>query len=188
VRSLAALAAATVIGCSGGDRSSATADTAVTQSTPPPVDTTSIGGVAIGDSSAVDSAAATGPTVVLTADSIAGASLFQGKGKCLACHGRAGSGLQGLGANLQDAEWLHGDGSFAFIVRTIRDGVARPAAAPIVMPASATALTPEEIHRIAAYVYTLSHPGSAVIDTTRITVDTGAVTKPDPPVPLTTEH
>ena len=176
MRSLAALATATFIACSGGDRASETADSAVVQSKSPPVDTASIGGVAIDDSSAVDSAAATGPTFVLISDSVAGASLFRRQGKCLACHGPAGSGLQGLGANLQDAEWLHGDGSFAFLVRTIRDGIARPAVGQIAMPASATTLTPEEIHRIAAYVYTLSHPGSAVIDTTRIPVDTPRVT------------
>jgi hypothetical protein len=41
------------------------------------------------------------------------------------------------------------------------------------MPASGTTLSPEEIYRIAAYVYSLSHPGSAVADTTFVPVDTG---------------
>ena len=162
------MVAITLAACGGGDRSAATADTAVVQSKAPPIDTSSIGGVAVDTSHSADSVTAAGPTLVLIADSVAGEVIFRRQGKCLACHGPAGAGLQGLGANLQDDEWLHGDGSFAFIARTIRDGIARPAVAPIAMPASATTLTAEEIHRVAAYVYTLSHPGSAVLDTVRI--------------------
>jgi mono/diheme cytochrome c family protein len=177
---LSALVAAAVIACTSGDRAGATVDTAVIQSKAPPTDSSVGGSIAVdsADSAATADSLATptGPTFVLLADSAAGETLFRRSGKCLACHGPTGGGLQGLGADLRDADWLHGDGSLAFVQRTIRDGIARPAVSPIAMPASASTLTPEEIYRIAAYVYTLSHPGSAVADTTGIVpVDTGAM-------------
>jgi mono/diheme cytochrome c family protein len=165
--------------CGGDAREGLTADSAVL----PMPDTTGMGGIdsstlhvdSLSDSSQVDSTqsdtAGARPTLVLLADSAAGDVLYRRKGKCLSCHGLNGKGLDGLGPNLQDAEWLHGDGSIAFVERTIVEGVARPKASPTVMPAFATTLAPDEIYRIAAYVYTLSHPNSAVADTTRPTID-----------------
>jgi mono/diheme cytochrome c family protein len=126
------------------------------------------------------------PALVLIADSAEGDVLYRRKGKCLSCHGLDGKGLDGLGPSLQDTVWLHGDGSLPFIHRVIVEGIPRPKVAPAVMPAFGTTLTPEEIHRIAAYVFTLSHPGAAVADTTRIPTDTvrpepGAIPPPPPP-------
>jgi mono/diheme cytochrome c family protein len=187
VRPARALVAATLVACGGGDRDAATVDTAVVQSKTPYIDSAALRGdtALASDSAGADSLAGPpGPTLVLLADSAAGAGLFRVKGKCLACHGAAGMGLSGLGPNLRDEEWLHGDGSFEFILRTITNGIARPAVAPIVMPAAGETLTPEETYRVAAYVYTLSHPGAAVADTaTRI--DTAAVidTSRMPPPP-----
>ena len=196
----AALCLFIAAGCGGGDRQGLTADSAVLQSGGGTSDTAQrpIGvGADSGATAAltVDSIALHNPTIVLAADSVSGDELFRRKGKCLSCHGFAGRGLVGLGPNLQDSVWLHGDGSFGFIRRTIMDGIARPKESTLGMPAFgrpvgadasvlSTTLAPEEIYRIAAYVYTLSHPGAAVADTTTVLPDSGAV-PPDsvPPVP-----
>ena len=179
VRAPAALLLVAAVACGGGgDRAGMTADSAVLQSRDSiePIgsgDTLIVTGDSVpGDSTEIEGGALASPTFVLLADSALGDVLYRRKGKCLSCHGLDGKGLEGLGANLQDTTWLHGDGSIAFIQRTITEGVARPLVAPIAMPALATTLTPDEVYRIAAYVYTLSHPGSAVADTTQLPVDT----------------
>jgi cbb3-type cytochrome c oxidase subunit III len=180
-----AIVVALAIACGGDERQGLTADSAVLQYrdsvNPAAYDPGTRVDSLTGDSTQVDSAAIAGPTFVLLADSAEGDVLYRRKGKCLSCHGLSGKGLEGLGPNLQDTEWLHGDGSIAFIQRTIVEGIARPKVSPTVMPALASILTPEEIFRIAAYVYTLSHPGSAVADTTRLPVDTLPVTDTIPP-------
>ena len=189
MRSVAGIMLAAALACGGDAREGLTADSAVVQNrdssaVPNPdssvatVDSTGL------DSTHVDSAALVAPTVVLLADSAAGDVLYRRKGKCLSCHGLDGKGLDGLGPNLKDDQWLHGDGSIPFIQRMIIEGVARPTASPVVMPAFATTLTPEEVYRIAAYAYTLSHPGAAVADTTRIPIDTiPPIDTPPPPPP-----
>jgi mono/diheme cytochrome c family protein len=120
----------------------------------------------------------TGPVTsfVLIADSVAGDRLYRGAGKCITCHGADGLGIEGLGPGLRDTVWADGDGSMAFQQRVIRDGVARPRLGRTVMPSFGTALGATEIFRIAAYVYSLSHPGSTVADTAR--VDTARVAHP----------
>ena len=179
------IAVALTMACGGDARQGLTADSAVVQHRdsvgPVVADTSAAADSVPDDSTQVDSAAIVGPTLVLLTDSAEGDVLYRRKGKCLSCHGLSGKGLDGLGPNLQDAEWLHGDGSIAFIQRTIVEGVARPKVSPTVMPALASILTPEEIVRIAAYVYTLSHPGSAVADTTRPPTDTVPVIDTIPP-------
>lgn len=202
MRGVATLFALVIGACGGGDRQGLTADSAVLQSNGVGVDSArDTAGVAIdsgvGDTLALDSIALHNPTLVLAADSVTGDELFRRKGKCLSCHGLAGKGLAGLGPNLQDSVWLHGDGSFAFIRRTIMDGIARPKESNLGMPAFgpppgasatvlSTTLSPEEIYHVTAYVYTLSHPGRAVADTTTVIPDTSAV-PPDsipPPPPV----
>ncbi len=206
MKNVAGLFLFVVAACGGGDRQGLTADSAVLQSGGGAIDSADTGvgaGTGVdsgaGDTLTVDSVALHSPTFVLVADSITGDELFRRKGKCLSCHGLAGKGLAGLGPNLQDSVWLHGDGSFAFIRRTITEGIARPKESNLGMPAFgrpagadasllSTTLSPEEIYHITAYVYTLSHPGSAVADTTTFVPDTGAY-PPDsmppvsPPVP-----
>ena len=177
VRSVAAILLAAALACGGDAREGLTADSAVVQNRDSIIGRTPDSTAAVidsipRDSTQVDSAAIVAPTLVLLADSAAGDVLYRRKGKCLSCHGLSGKGLDGLGANLQDGQWLHGDGSIPFIQRTIVEGIARPAVSPVVMPAFATTLTPEEVYRIAAYVYTLSHPGAAVADTIRVPIDT----------------
>ena len=103
--------------------------------------------------------------VVLRADSAAGDSLYHGAGQCMTCHGDRGEGIAGLGPDLRDDVWLHGDGSIAFIQRIILSG-AVPRQTPTVMPAFAARLSAVEAFRIAGYVYSLSHPDAVVDDTT----------------------
>ena len=180
-----AVALVAAVACGGDAREGLTADSAVLQtrdssgmvSPGPTTDSLPV----VPDSIGPDSATVAAPAFVLIADSADGDVLYRRKGKCLSCHGLAGKGLEGLGANLQDSLWLHGDGSLPFIQRTIVEGVARPKVSPTVMPSFATTLAPEEVFRIAAYVYTLSHPGSAVADTTRAVTDTLPRTDTIPP-------
>jgi mono/diheme cytochrome c family protein len=110
--------------------------------------------------------------VVLAADSAAGDSIFNRRGTCFTCHGQYGTGMPSLGADLRDATWLHSDGSFRAILRTIRDGVAVPKASPIGMPSFQGRLSEAELRHVAAYVFSLSHPGSVVLDTTTVPLDT----------------
>ena len=80
---------------------------------------------------------------------------FPDKGKakfmmCAACHGADGTGNQLLGApNLTDDIWLYG-GSEEVIADGLRNGRNG------VMPSHADILTPEQIHLVATYVYSLS--------------------------------
>ena len=106
--------------------------------------------------------------VVLRADSAAGDSLYHGKGRCFTCHGVQADGMATLGPSLIDSTWLHGNGSLPAIEGVIRNGIASPVVAQIAMPAFGAQLSPAEIHRIASYVYALTHRGAVVGDTTTI--------------------
>ncbi|MGY4829043.1 cytochrome-c oxidase, cbb3-type subunit III [Sphaerotilaceae bacterium SBD11-9] len=77
---------------------------------------------------------------------------------CSACHGVGGKGNPALGApNLTDKVWLHGWGEDA-IVAMVNNGKTN------VMPAHESRLTPEQIHVLGAYVWSLSHStGSATV-------------------------
>jgi cytochrome c oxidase cbb3-type subunit 3 len=69
---------------------------------------------------------------------------------CAACHGPEGKGNPALGApNLTDKVWLHGWGEAA-IVAMINQGKTN------VMPAFGERLNAEQIHVLAAYVWSLS--------------------------------
>jgi len=69
---------------------------------------------------------------------------------CAACHGADGKGNQALGApNLTDKIWLHGWGEEA-IVAMVTNGKTNT------MPAQGGRLTPEQIHVLATYVWSLS--------------------------------
>ena len=123
-----------------------------------------------GDSAARDVSADTSGTsreriLVLAADSAAGFLLYHRKAGCIACHGADGEGLANLGPSLRDDRWLHIDGTPPAIAGVIRTGIARPREAAIAMPGLAARLEPQEIERVAAYIYSLSHPGAAVSDT-----------------------
>lgn len=69
---------------------------------------------------------------------------------CAACHGPDGKGNPALGApNLTDNIWLHGFGEAA-IVRMVMQGKTS------IMPPFEGRLNPEQIHVLAAYVWSLS--------------------------------
>jgi mono/diheme cytochrome c family protein len=91
-----------------------------------------------------------------------GDSVFHGKAGaalCYVCHGPAGKGVTGLGPNLTDTEWLNGDGSVAFIEKTVETGVPKPKKAPAPMPPKGGGqLNEAQVKAVAAYVYSLSHP------------------------------
>ncbi len=111
-------------------------------------------------------ALAPGPVFAQSADSLPpgvtpqmvtkGKSLFTGVGLCLACHGPAGQG--GIGPNLTDTAWLHGDGSFDSIRSRITTGVEAKESktGQIMPPKGGSAIGAEDIRAVAAYVWTLS--------------------------------
>ena len=75
-------------------------------------------------------------------------------GACAACHGADGKGNKALGApNLTDKVWLHGWGEPA-IVAMVNNGKNS------VMPAFGERLSAEQIHVLAAYVWSLSQTSS----------------------------
>ena len=86
-----------------------------------------------------------------------GDTIFHKSGMCYACHGQNAAG--GVGPNLTDAEWLHGDGSYEMIAATVTSGVpADKAKKGIPMPPKGgSAITDDEVKAVAAYVYSLSH-------------------------------
>ncbi len=76
---------------------------------------------------------------------------------CAACHGSKGDGNTALGApRLNDKVWLHGWGETA-ILAMIQNGKHN------VMPAQNQLLTPEQIHVLAGYVWSLSNGKPAVV-------------------------
>jgi cytochrome c oxidase cbb3-type subunit 3 len=77
-------------------------------------------------------------------------------GACAGCHGADGKGNTALGAaNLTDKVWLHGWGEPA-IVAMITAGKQN------VMPAFGQRLSPEQVHVLAGYVWSLSQTTTAV--------------------------
>jgi mono/diheme cytochrome c family protein len=106
---------------------------------------------------------ATTPDSSITPAMVArGDSVFHGKaggGTCAVCHGADAKGTPGLAPALIKSKWLHGDGSYAFIVSLVQKGVPNPKEAPAPMPPMGGAnLSPEQVRAVAAYVYGLNHP------------------------------
>lgn len=86
-----------------------------------------------------------------------GKKIFTGKGNCFTCHGTDGKGTP-LAPNLTDAAWLNIDGKWASIEGLVKTGVPKPKQHPAPMPAmGGGSLKPEELHAVAAYVWSLSH-------------------------------
>jgi mono/diheme cytochrome c family protein len=88
-----------------------------------------------------------------------GKKIFEGKGGalCVTCHAVSGKGVTGLGPDLTDTTWLHGDGSLAFIEKLIKTGVMTPKKSGAVMPPmGGAALKPDQIKAVAAYVYSMA--------------------------------
>lgn len=91
-----------------------------------------------------------------------GDSIFHGKaggGTCFVCHGEDAKGMPGVAPSLRSGKWLHGDGSYAFIVATVTSGVPKPIQGATPMPAmGGTPFKPAQLHAVAAYVFSLTHP------------------------------
>jgi mono/diheme cytochrome c family protein len=89
-----------------------------------------------------------------------GASVFKGPGMCTVCHGIDGKG--GIGPNLTDGTWLHSKGSYDEIVQQINTGVtSKQAKNGVPMPPKGgSAINETQVKAVAAYVWTLSHPGT----------------------------
>jgi mono/diheme cytochrome c family protein len=88
-----------------------------------------------------------------------GDSIFHGKvggGLCFTCHQPNAKGLPGIAPDLTDDKWLHGDGSYDFIVKTVMNGVPKPkqAVAPM-LPKGGANLSDAQVRAVAAYVYSL---------------------------------
>ena len=84
-----------------------------------------------------------------------------GGAACTGCHGDNGEGTP-LGPPLTGKKWLWSDGSYAGIKKTITEGVSQPKEYRSPMPPMGGAqLTPEQVSAVAAYVWAISHRGSA---------------------------
>lgn len=80
-----------------------------------------------------------------------------GGATCTGCHGENGEGSP-LGPKLTAHKWLWSDGSYAGIMKTIREGVPHPKEYRSPMPPMGGAqLTPDDLKALAAYVWALSH-------------------------------
>jgi mono/diheme cytochrome c family protein len=80
-----------------------------------------------------------------------------GGAPCAGCHGANATGTP-LGPGLTSKKWLWGDGSYAGILKTIKEGVPQPKEYRSPMPPMGGAqLTPEQLSAVAAYVWALSH-------------------------------
>lgn len=76
---------------------------------------------------------------------------------CAGCHGASGKGSP-VGPDLTAKKWLWSDGSYAGILKTIRDGVAHPKEYRSPMPpVGGSQLSADELSAVAAYVWSLSH-------------------------------
>ena len=95
----------------------------------------------------------------VTAETVAqGKEIYGGAGICSSCHGPAGAGVPSLGADLTDAEWLHSDGTYEGVVKTVKEGVtAQASSSGIPMPAKGgTKISDDDVNAVSAYVWTLS--------------------------------
>jgi len=140
-RSFALLALALTAAC--GEKKSAAADPSKETAVTPTADAGSF-----------DPATITPGMVAL------GDSLFHGligATSCQACHGP--DAAQGTVApNLTDAEWLHSDGSWEGIYKTVVAGVSAPKKFTTVMPPYGGApMTVDQTRAVTAYVYKLGH-------------------------------
>ncbi|MEP7384553.1 MAG: c-type cytochrome [Gemmatimonadota bacterium] len=111
-------------------------------------------------SDAPAAAASFDPATITPAMLALGDSLFHGligATSCQACHGV--DGAQGTVAPiLTDDEWLHSDGSWEGIYKTVVSGVSAPKKFISVMPPyGGVPMTEERTRAVTAYVYKLSH-------------------------------
>ena len=88
----------------------------------------------------------------------AGKTIFEGRGLCFSCHGKAGDGALGPTTKLTGAkEWLHNDGSWAGIAAVITSGVdaEKSKSGNVMPPLGGARLSPQQVQQVAAYVWSL---------------------------------
>lgn len=88
-----------------------------------------------------------------------GKKVFEGRAGgaiCFSCHGMNAKGMPGLGPDLTDKSWLHGDGGPAFIDSIVRNGVLKPklSAAPM-PPMGGAKLSDEQVKAVVTYIQSL---------------------------------
>ena len=102
------------------------------------------------------------PPGVTAAQVALGRAIYRGEAKggtCTGCHGSDGHGSM-AGGSLIGPAFLWSDGSVDGLAATIAKGVAQPKKASGAMPAmGGVALSPDDVHAVAAYVWTLGHTG-----------------------------
>jgi cbb3-type cytochrome c oxidase subunit III len=105
-------------------------------------------------------AAAQAPAGVTPAAIAKGDSIFHKNGNCYACHGANAQGA--VGPNLTDSTWIHSDGSYDAIVKTITTGVPQnESKSGIAMPPKGgSTISDDDVKAVAAYVWSLSHKSS----------------------------
>lgn len=88
-----------------------------------------------------------------------GRKVYEGKSggaMCVTCHGPQARGVAGVGPDLTDETWLHGDGSPEFLRSVIASGVMKPKKTAAVMPPKGGGnLNAEQVDAVAAYVASL---------------------------------
>jgi mono/diheme cytochrome c family protein len=96
----------------------------------------------------------------VTDSSIAwGRQLFHGSANCASCHGREARGTD-EGPALTGALWLHGPGTYAWLVDQIKRGIpAHQTWTGKPMPMRGWSNMPDDdVRAVAAYVWALTHP------------------------------
>jgi mono/diheme cytochrome c family protein len=85
-----------------------------------------------------------------------GQQIYSGPGNCFTCHGPNGTGTP-LAPTLNDANWLHIDGSLDAIVGLVKKGVPTPKQHPAPMPArGGSQITDDQVRQVAAYIFSIS--------------------------------
>lgn len=91
-----------------------------------------------------------------------GDSVYHGKlggAICATCHGQDAKGVAGMGPNLTDKVWLHGDGGVKFIETIVRTGVAKPKKSSVAMPPfGGVPLDSAKTVAVTAYIHFLGAP------------------------------
>ena len=89
-----------------------------------------------------------------------GRKVFEGRSGgalCFSCHGMNARGMPGMGPDLTDGKWLHGDGGRQFLETVIRAGVLKPKQSAVSMPPLGGAkLDSAQVRAVAAYVASLN--------------------------------
>lgn len=89
-----------------------------------------------------------------------GKRVFEGRGLCFSCHGKAGEGLLGPTTALAEGKWIHTGGKRDNIVALIKSGIdaEHSKSGTVMPPRGGSRLTDAEVDAVAAYVLTLAKP------------------------------